>query len=346
MLAARFIEAHKPFKIEEVETPSIKEDEVLVEMRAAGICGSDVLYWRGDASPEKVPIILGHEGAGVIKEVGEKVRGLKIGDHVIIHYVISCGTCKHCLAGYDNRCRNRKSIGHDVDGTFAEYIKVPAKNAVKMADDIPFEWGAISSCAVATAYHAVKISNMNAGDTVVVFGVGGVGLHAILWAKFFGAGRVIAVDVVDSKLETAKHYGADLTINASKEDVLEIIKKETNGWGAEVAIECSGSHKAMEQAIKAIKGRNLFESGTVISVGYQKEPFQINYYDLREGCLKVSGDHTLKELHEIAKLLENKRIDLSRSISHRISLSEINDGIKLLQRKDVHVERIVIDKFR
>lgn len=346
MIAARFIEARKPFKIEEVETPFINENEVLVEMKAAGICGSDVLYWSGDASPGKVPIILGHEGAGVVKEVGGKVHDLKVGDHVIIHYVISCGICKHCLTGYDNRCRNRISIGHDVNGTFAEYIKVPAKNAVKISDDIPFEWGAISSCAVATAYHAIKISNMNAGDTVVVFGVGGVGLHAIMWAKFFGAGHVIAVDVVNSKLETAKQYGADLTINASKEDVLEIIKRETDGWGAEVAIECSGSHKAIEQAIRSIKGRNLFESGTVICVGYQKESFQINYYDLREGCLRVSGDHTLKELQEIARLLECRRIELSKSISHRISLSEINDGIELLQRKDVYVERVVINKFR
>jgi D-arabinose 1-dehydrogenase-like Zn-dependent alcohol dehydrogenase len=346
MLSARYVGAGKPLVIENVEIPKVNGDEVLIELKAAGICGSDVHYVKGDAHPSKVPITLGHEGAGIIKEVGNKVHNLTVGDHVIVHYVISCGSCKNCILGYDNRCRNRISIGHDVDGTFAEYLKVPEKNAVKIAKHVPFEWGAITSCAVSTAYHAVKISNMSPGDTVVIFGAGGVGLHAVMWAKFFGAGLVIAVDIVDSKLNVAKEYGADLTINSTRENVLEVVNRETDGWGADVAIECSGSSKAMEDAIKVIKGKNYFETGTVVSVGFQKEPFKASFLGLREGAIKVSGDHTLFELYQIIKLLERKRIDLSKSITHTIKLSEVNEAISLIEKRDKHVERIVINNFK
>ena len=346
MLAAWIEQPGKPFVVKETDVPEVGRGDVLVEIKAASICGTDVHYWTGEFEPGKVPIIPGHEGAGIVREVGEDVKHLKKGDHVIIHYVISCGNCIQCIQGYDNRCRFRRSIGHDVNGTFAQYIKIPARNALKVADHVPFEWGTIMSCAVSTAYHALNVSGIKKGDTVVIFGVGGVGIHAVLWAKFFGAGKIIAVDLVDSKLEVAKEYGADLVINPTREDVLEIIKKETDGWGADIAIECSGSQKAMEQAIKAIKGKNIFESGKVISVGLQTKPFQIEYWGLREGWITVSGDHTRFELQQIIKLVENGRIDLSKSVTHKIGLKEVNEGIKLLKEGKEHVERIVIDMER
>lgn len=318
---------------------------MLIEIKAAGICGTDVHYRKGEFSPAHIPLVLGHEGAGVVREVGENVKNLKVNDHVVIHYVISCGNCKPCLEGYDNRCRNRKSIGHDIDGTFAQYIKIPSRNAVKIADSVPLEWGAVIGCAVSTAYHAVRVSNMAPGDTVIVFGAGGVGLHAIMWAKFFGAGKVIAVDLIDSKLENALKYGADIILNPLKSDVIETVRRETEGWGANVAIECSGSPQAMSQAIKAIKGSNQFESGTLVSVGLQTKPFQIEYWGLREGWATVSGDHTLSELYQIVKLVENGRINLSKSITHRIPLVEVNEGIDLVESSKEHVERVIINKF-
>jgi len=345
MLAAFYKEKGKPFVVEETEVPKIGPDEVLVEVKAAGICGTDVHYWKGEFSPASIPLIIGHEGAGIVREVGENVKNVKINDHVIIHYVISCGVCKNCSKGNDNRCRNRKSIGHDVNGTFAQFIKVPYRSAVKISQSVPLEWGAVIGCAVSTAYHAARVSNFEPGDTVIVFGVGGVGLHAVMWAKFFGAGKVIAVDPIESKLEKAKRYGADIVLNPLKDNVLEIVNKETEGFGADVAIECSGSSQAMMQAIKAIKGSNQFESGKLISVGLQTKPFQFEYWGLREGWATVSGDHTLSELHQIVKLVENGRINLSESITHRISLRDIGKGIELVESKEEHVERVVINKF-
>lgn len=216
MLAARFKEAGKPFIVEQVDTPTIGAYEVLVEVKAAGICGTDVYYRKGEFSPYRVPLTLGHEGAGVVKEVGNSVTHLKVGDRVVIHYIVSCGNCEPCLQGFDNRCRYRQSIGSHADGTFAEYITVPASNALKIADHVPFEWGAITACAVSTAFHAVNISGLKVGDTVLVLEVGGIGPHAVMWAKFFGARKVVAVDLVDSKLEAAKVYGADFYVNPTK----------------------------------------------------------------------------------------------------------------------------------
>ncbi|HDD40411.1 MAG TPA: zinc-binding dehydrogenase [Nitrososphaeria archaeon] len=343
MLAARMKTPGKPFVVEDIDVPKIGPNEVLVEIKAAGICGTDVHYRKGEFLPSRLPLTLGHEGAGVVKEVGENVTNVKVGDRVVVHYVISCGHCKYCMRGYDNRCLNRLSIGHDVDGVFAEYIKIPAANAVKMGDNVPFEWGAITACAVSTAYHAVNVSRLEKGDTVAVFGVGGVGIHAVLWAKFFGAGKVIAIDLVDEKLEAAREYGADVLINPGKEDALKAIQRETDNLGVDVAIECSGSSKAMELAIKAIKGKNMFSSGTLVSVGLQTKPFQCEYWGFREGWLTVSGDHTRYELYQILKLLENGKVNLSKSITHKISLHEINEGIELVESGKEYVQRIVID---
>ncbi len=343
MLAARIKKAGKPFVVEQIPVPSIGPDEVLINIRASGICGTDVHYHSGEFTPYKVPITIGHEGAGIITAVGDNVKHLKIGDHVIIHYVVSCGNCEPCLQGHDNRCRNRQSIGIHIDGTFAEYVKVPARNALKMHDSIRFDWGAIAACAVATAYHAVDISGLQRGGTAIVFGVGGIGLHTVLWSKFFGARTVIAVDLIDSKLNAAKEYGADVLLNPTRDDVLAEVDGITDGWGVDVSIECSGSSVAMGQAIKAIKGKNRYESGTVVSVGAQSKPMQIDYWGLREGRLMVSGDHTRYDLQRIIKLLETKKISLDKSITHHIPIHMINDGIKLIESGQEHVERVVVD---
>jgi len=343
MLAARFKARGQPLSVEHIEVPKLGVDDVLVEIKAAGLCGTDVHYRRGEFEPERIPLVLGHEGAGVVKEVGSNVTHVKPGDRVVVHYVISCGHCKPCLRGHDNWCRNRLTIGHSVDGTFAEYVKTPARSAIKMPEGVPIEYGAITACAVSTAFHALNVSGIEKGDDVVVFGLGAVGLHAVMWAKFYGAGRIIAVDPINSKLETSEKYGADILVDPLKTDAAELIRNATEGWGADVVIECSGSQKAMEQAVKAIRGKNQFHTGTLVSVGLQTQPWQVEYWGFREGWLTVAGDHTRSEIDQILKLIALGRIDLSRSITHRISLREIDQGIELLESNREHVEKVVID---
>lgn len=343
MLAARFSEEGGTFSIEDIDRPKVGPQDVLIEMKAASICGTDVAYYNGASTPRDLPATLGHEGAGVIAEVGDNVTDLSVGDRVIPHYIISCGKCKPCLQGNDNRCRERETRGAEGEGTFAEYMRLPAENAMKITDTVPFDWASIAACAVATSYHAVKRSELRNGDTVVIFGIGGVGHHAVMWANFFGAGSVIAVDLVDSKLDAAREYGADHVVNpANGDDLREVIDEVTNGYGVDVALECSGSPKAMEQALDAITGKNIHETGVAVSVGGQHEPFDASYWGLREGVLTVSGDHTHYDLYQIIELLEGEKVDLSKSISHHISLDEINEGIEMVDQSE-GVRRVVIE---
>ena len=329
MRAARLQQGRNHLSVEEIDKPSVGPRDVLVNVRAASICGSDVHHLSGELpiEDERRPLTLGHEGAGIVVETGDTVTSFEEGDRVTINYVISCGNCDPCLRGYDNRCRSRKSIGSDLDGTFAEYIVLPARSAIKLPEAISYELGSIASCAISTAFHAVERAELEKGDTVVVFGVGGVGLHAVLLASLSLSQTVIAVDPLDAKLDVAEEYGADVTINPDEENATEVIRGLTDGYGADVTLECSGSPLALEQAIEAINGTNRFASGTAVSVGYQPSEIKATYWGLREGQLLVAGDHTRSELRRLMKLLESKRLNLTDSISSTTELGDINDSI-------------------
>lgn len=342
MRAARY-HGEEDLRIEDVDRPAPAADEVLVDLRAASLCGSDVNYLSGKTDPASSPITLGHEGAGVVESVGEGVEHVTAGDRVVIHYVESCGTCRPCSRGNDNRCRNRQSVGHHVDGTFAEYIAVPERAVVTLPAGVSFAEGSVAGCAVSTAYHALQRADIDPGDTVVVFGAGGVGLHAVLWAESLGAGTTIAVDLADPQLDAAETYGADVTLNPERDDVLERVAAATDGWGADAAIECSGSSVAMAQAVDAINGDNGYESGTVVSVGIQTEDISVGFGDVREGQLRVSGDHRRSELMEVLTLLETGSVDVSPTLTHEVALENLQDGVDLVREGDETVGRVVVD---
>lgn len=342
MLAARYYDQDN-LRVEETPKPTVESSKVLVNIQAASLCGSDINYLTGKTEPANDPLTLGHEGAGIVSEVGENVEFVNVGDRVVIHYIRSCGICRPCSRGYDNRCRNRQSIGHHVDGTFAEYIAVPERAVMKLPDGVSFGEGSITGCAVATSYHAVQRGDVVPGDTVVIFGAGGVGLHAVLWADHVGAGTIIAVDPEEKQLDAADEFGADVTLNPTKINIKNRILTETNGWAADVAIECSGSPVAMDDAIEAINGQNGYESGTVVSVGIQTEEISLGFDDVREGQFRVVGDHRRSELEEILSLLATGTVDVTPSITHEIALETIQDGINLMRNRDECIGRIVID---
>ena len=341
MQAARYYDAGD-LRLESVPKPSVGPGEVLVDLRAASICGSDINYLDGKTDPANDPITLGHEGAGVVAEVGDGVDAITVDDRVVIHYIESCGACRSCNAGNDNRCRHRQSIGHHVDGTFAEFIVVPERAVLSLPDPVSFEKGSITGCAVATGYHAVQRAAFRPGDSVVVFGVGGVGLHAVLWASTLGAGTTIAVDLDDRQLEAAAEYGADVLLNPQTDDVEDRVLAATDGWGADATIECSGSPAAMRDAISLLTGRTHYESGTAVSVGIQTESMEVEYTDIREGQLRISGDHNRAELEEILRMIARGAVDVSPTITHRVSLSNIHEGIATVQARDERVGRVIV----
>ena len=343
MKAYVYREERVPWKMEEVPEPQPGPQDVLVKIEAAGVCGTDVGYYSGETKPRTSPLIPGHEIAGTVASVGDEVEGLAVGDRVCVHYIISCARCRHCDAGNDNRCRNRCSIGAHVDGGFAEYIAVPARNAFKLPDSVPFEEGAIIGCAVSTAYHALNMGKMEKGDTVAVFGLGGVGMHVVRWAKILGAGLVVGVDVVDEKLEAAKRFGADVVLHSTRDKPAEHIRYLTEGYGADMALECSGHPASMREAIQCLHGKSVYESGRLVGVAVFLDSVVIDkttYF--REGAFIRSGDHTREELRQVIQLAASGRIDLSSSITHRVPFTELNHIMEALEEKKEGIIRAVL----
>jgi 2-desacetyl-2-hydroxyethyl bacteriochlorophyllide A dehydrogenase len=327
MKAVRMTEMGKPLQLQEIPIPKIGERDILVRVRAAGICHSDAHYRAGRSPMGKLPITLGHEVAGVIEQVGKQATNVKLGDRVCLHYNITCGDCYDCSAGHEQFCGSVKMIGHHVDGGYAEYIAIPARNAFPLPDEIPFEQGATLMCASATALHALIKGRIKTGESLAVFGVGGLGLSAIQLAKAMGAVDVYAVDIKSDKLDLASKYQA-IPIDASRSDAVEEIRKRTRGKGVNVALELVGLQKTMEQAIESVG--NL---GRAVMVGLNQQPISIDTYPQvlgKEAEIIGSNDHLLSELPLLVDLARRKILDTSDVVSQTIPL----DADKINQRLD------------
>jgi propanol-preferring alcohol dehydrogenase len=327
MKSVRMVEAGKPLEEQKIPTPNIGEKDILVRIRAAGICHSDAHYRAGRSVMGMMPITLGHEVAGIVEKIGARVTNVKVGDRVCLHYNIACGDCNYCSTGYEQFCATVKMLGHHLDGGYAEYISIPARNAVPLPDEIPFEAGATLMCASATALHALGKGRVKAGETVAIFGVGGLGLSAIQLARAMGAIEVYAVDIKQDKLELASEYNA-IPIDASRVDAVEEIRKLTKGMGVNVALEMIGLQKTMEQAIDCVG--NL---GRAVMVGMNQQPISINTYRQvlgKEAEIIGSNDHHLSELHLLVDMARRKILDTSRVVSQVIPL----DVDKINQRLD------------
>jgi len=327
MRAIRMTEMGKPLELQEIPVPNIGDKDILVQVRAAGICHSDAHYRTGRSLMGMMPITLGHEVAGVVEKIGSQVTNIKADERVCLHYNVSCGDCYHCTTGNEQFCDTVKMIGHHIDGGYAEYITVPARNAIPLPEEIPFEAGATLMCASATAYHALHKGRIKAGERVAIFGVGGLGLSAIQLAKAMGAAEVFAVDIQQDKLELASEYDA-IPIDASRVNPIEEIHKFTKGSGVNVALEMIGLRKTMEQAIDSVG--NL---GRAVMVGLNQDPITINTYMQvlgKEAEIIGSNDHLLSELPTLVDLARQKILDTSHVVSQIIPL----DADKINQRLD------------
>ncbi len=201
----------KDIRVEDVPKPEIRSDEVLVEVKAVGICGSELHAYEGVSKRRKSPLVMGHEFSGVIAEVGDKVEGFKKGDRVVVDPLSRCGVCEQCTVGRGNVCRNVKLLGLHVSGAFAEYALAPARNCYKLPDHVSFEEGSVVE-PLSVGVHAVNRTPIKLGDTVLVVGAGVIGLMALQAAKAAGAGSIFVTDVVDYGLRFAERLGADVAI--------------------------------------------------------------------------------------------------------------------------------------
>ncbi len=327
MKAVRMTGPGAPLELQEVPIPIFGDKDILVRVRAAGICHSDAHYRAGRSKMGMLPIILGHEVAGLVEKVGAQVTNVKVGDRVALHYNLSCGYCYHCSTGNDQFCSSVQMIGHHVDGGYAEYVCVPALNAIPLPEEIPFEAGATLMCASATAFHALHKASLKAGETVAIFGIGGLGLSAIQLAKALGAVQVFAVDIKDDKLELASEYGAT-PIPAGRCDAVEEIRNLTKGKGVDVSIEMIGLPTTMKQTVES-----LGVLGRAVIVGLSQTPLEVHPYQTLIGYeaeIIGSNDHLLSELPLLVDMARRGVLDTSKVVSQTIAL----DAKKINQRLD------------
>ena len=311
MKAIRLTAIGAPMEEQRIEVPRVGAGDVLIRVRAAGICHSDAHYRAGVSPVAQLPLTLGHEVAGVVEQTGADVDNFKPGDRVCVHYLVTCGNCGFCQAGHEQFCATAEMIGKHRDGGYAEFIVVPDRSVFPLPEEIPFEQGAILMCSSATSLHALHKARLKAGETVAVFGAGGLGISAVQLALILGAGQVFAVDINPKKLRIAAQLGAE-PINATQHDPVDQIRAMTDGRGVDVALELVGLPLTMRQAVQS-----LAPLGRAALVGLSRETFEIApYTELLNKETEIIGvsDHLAREIPLLLALARTRQLDLSNVI--------------------------------
>lgn len=317
MKAIRLVSSGSPLETREVAIPQVGARDVLIRVKAAGICHSDAHYRAGVSPVEPLPLTLGHEVAGVIEKTGADAEGFTIGDRVCVHYLATCGRCAFCEGGTEQFCRTAQMIGKHRDGGYAEFIMVPERSVFHLPDEIPFEQGAILMCSSATSLHALHKARLHPGETVAIFGVGGLGISAVQLARTLGAAQVFAVDINPRKLELAARFGAT-SVNASTGNPVEQIQELTRGRGVDVALELVGLPGTMQQAVQS-----LAILGRAALVGLTQEIFEVApYTEILNKEAEIIGvsDHLASEIPVLLDLARTGKLDLSHGIIRTIPL--------------------------
>lgn len=317
---------NKDVRLEELPKPKISPDEILVRAETCGICGSDVLEWY---RIKKAPIVLGHEMAGVIVETGSNVDKYKVGQRVFVSHHVPCNTCYYCLNGYHTACDTLHNTNFDPGG-FSEYIRVPAINVDRgvfpIPDEMTFEQASFIE-PLACVIRGQRLVGLKPGQTVAVMGSGISGILHILLAKALGAGRIIATDVDEERLERARSMGADITINA-KSDVPDEIFKANNNRLADLVIVCTGAMPAFKQSLKSVD-----RGGTILAFATSNPgedlPVPLNDFWRNEIKLMPSYGNAPIDALEAIELIRAGRVEVDQLITHRIPLSEIQEGFKM-----------------
>ncbi|MBI2401186.1 MAG: zinc-binding dehydrogenase [Gemmatimonadetes bacterium] len=330
MRAAVFYGPGRPLEVRDVPTPSPGPGEALVKVAGCGLCHTDLHYLdHGVKTFKPPPLILGHEAAGTVQELGPGVTGGSVGDRVLIPAVLSCGRCRYCRQGRENLCDKMTMLGNNVDGAYAEYVAVPAAELVPVPDGIALEQACVIADAVSTPYHAVtRRARVRAGDVVAVVGCGGVGLNVVQCAQVAGA-RVIAVDVNQRRLEIARRLGAVETVNPETVQRVDKRVRELSDGGVDVAFEAIGNPKTMQLAYGLLR-----RGGRLCVIGYSAEEVSLSAAKLMYYELEVVGSLGCGagEYPEILGLVKAGRLKLDGIVSGTIPLAQINDGLDRLRR--------------
>ena len=356
MKAAVLYQPKTPLQVEEVIVDDPRDNEVMVKMVATGICHSDLLPIKAEV-PSPMPIVLGHEGAGIVEKVGPGVTTVQPGDHVVLPVIFTCGKCRYCVEGQPSLCSEvlpahlmgtlpggGKRLHKDKQdlhlfysqGSFAEYAVVHERTAVKVPRDAPLDVLCLLSCRVTTGVGSViNRAGLRAGESIVIYGCGGVGLSAIMGAKLAGAGKIIAVDLVDRKLDLARVLGADHVINASRDNPQQRVVEITGG-GADYSIESIGNVNVMAQAFGSIHS-----AGTCVLVGAAPMadvlslfPFEFLLGKTLKGSL-LGNVRTMIDVPKYVDLYMQGKLPIDKLVARYYKLDEINEAIAAVESGEV-----------
>lgn len=341
MQAIRLVETGFPLQAQELPIPSLGPADVLVRVRAAGICHSDVHYRTGLSPAGPLPLTLGHEVAGTVARVGDAVTSVQPGDRVCVHYMVTCGHCTFCDRGTEQFCTTGKMIGKHRDGGYAEFIAVPARSVFPLPAEISFEHGAVMMCSSATAFHALRKGRLQAGECLAIFGAGGLGMSAIQLAKALGALAVYAVDLDPGRLALAEQLGA-VPIDATLTDAASEIRQQSGGRGVDVALDFVGLPATFRPALAA-----MAPFGRVVAVGLGDQPVPVYPYQEiinREAEIIGCSDHLAAEIPLLTELVRRRVLDLEPVVTEQIPLeaAAINAVMDRLERYGAGGVRTVI----
>jgi len=336
--AVRYHGPNQPFRLDTVPEPHAGPGEVRVSIRAAGMCHTELHFESGLLNLGVAPITMGHEMAGVIDQVGEGVNPSRLGQRVLVYYYAGCGECEWCRRGEENLCGSLKAeYGFFNDGAYAEFIAVPARNAVPLPDGVSFEAAAPIGCGVSTAIHASTVAGLGSGEVAVVYGVGTVGFGLIQVARLRGA-RVVAVGRAPEKLALARELGAHEVVSAASgsEDVAHRVRDLTGGRGADVVFEMVATRETMEAstAMLAKRGRLTF-------IGYSEDSYTVHPIQLviNEAVVTASVGATLTEVEEAVRLVADGEV--RTLVHHTLPLEEWAQGMEEL-REGKALGRVVL----
>ncbi len=352
MKVARIVKPNKPLEMKEVEIPKPKGSQVLVKIQSSGVCHSDIHLWEGGyqglggeflkATERGVqyPLTPGHEIAGVVEDMGDEVpEEFRKNDRVLVYPWMGDGLCPACRAGSENLCDKPRSLGIYTDGGYAEYILVPSyRYLVKLDNDADMDASATLSCSALTAYSAVKNTEIKPNDNVVIVGAGGLGLMAIQLAKAITGAKVIALDIDENKLQTAKKEGgADIIVNSRKEDAAKAVMESTDKMGADAIIDFVNASKTAELDMQMLRKR-----GKVVLVGLFGGELQLSLVTMPTRAYKLIGSYTgnLTDLLELVSLA--KRGVIKPLISDRFKLNQATEALSKLKEGKI-VGRAVIN---
>jgi len=343
MKAVRLVELGKPLKEENVEVPAIGASDVLIRVMACGICHSDAHYRAGISPIERLPLTLGHEVAGLVEQTGKEVTHVRRGDRVCIHYLVHCGSCEFCVRGLEQFCTTVQMIGKHRDGGYAEFIKVPGRSVFRLPDEIPFDVGAIMMCSSATALHALNKARLKTGESVAIFGFGGLGFSALQLARALGAGDIYVVELNQKKLAAVREFEA-IPVDANEGDPAEQIKHATGDKGVDVSLELIGSAKTMHQAVRC-----LAPLGRAALVGLTAQSMSIAPYSEiinREAEVIGVSDHLAAELPSLIEMAMSGKLRFPSGIVRAVDLDavQINSILDALEKTTDQIRTVIVPK--